>query len=93
MVSILLVNLKILYKKYGLLGLRGWWVKSNIIADGSINKALRGNMIQEEPDYLNFWSFCLLQMQIIGERSSIEFHQQSEETKGINNTWKPTGSL
>ena len=54
MVSILLVNLKILYKKYGLLGLRGWWVKSNIIADGSINKALRGNMIQEEPDYINF---------------------------------------
>ena len=42
MVSILLVNLKILYKKYGLLGLRGWWVKSKIIADGSINKALEG---------------------------------------------------
>ena len=37
---ILLVNLKILYKKYGLLGLRGWWVKSKIIADGSFDKAL-----------------------------------------------------
>ena len=39
---ILLVNLKILYKKYGLLGLRGWRVKSKIIADGSIDKALDG---------------------------------------------------
>ena len=37
---IFLVNLKILYKKYGLLGLRGWWVKSKIIADGSVSKAL-----------------------------------------------------
>ena len=35
---ILLVNLKIIYKKYGLLGLRGWWVKSKIIADGSVDK-------------------------------------------------------
>ena len=39
---ILLVNLKILYKKYGLLGLRGWWIKSDIIADGSVNKPLEG---------------------------------------------------
>ena len=38
----LLVNLKILCNKYGLLGLRGWWVKSKIIADGSVDKALEG---------------------------------------------------
>ena len=39
---ILLVNPKILYKKYDLLGLRGWLVKSKIIADGSDDKTLEG---------------------------------------------------
>ena len=39
---IILVNLKILYKKYGLLCLRGWWVKSKIIADGSSDNVLEG---------------------------------------------------
>ena len=38
----LLVNLKILCNKYGLLGLREWLVKSKIIADGSVDKALEG---------------------------------------------------
>ena len=37
-----LVNLKILYNKYDLLVLKGWWVKSNIIADESVNKASKG---------------------------------------------------
>ena len=41
---ILLVNLKIFYKKYGLLGLRGCWVKSNILADGSVDKAFEGQL-------------------------------------------------
>ena len=45
---IFLVNLKILYKKYGLLGLRGWWVKSKIIADGSVDKALEGRHYSRE---------------------------------------------
>ena len=35
-------KLKILYKKYGLLGLRGWRFKSKIIADGSVDTALDG---------------------------------------------------
>ena len=40
---IFLLNLKILYRNYGLLSFRGWWVKSNIIiAGGSVNKALDG---------------------------------------------------
>ena len=39
---ILLVNLKILYKKYGLLDLRGLYVKTKVIADGSIDKTLEG---------------------------------------------------
>ena len=39
---ILLANLTILFKKYGLLGLRGWWVKSKIIANGSVDRALEG---------------------------------------------------
>ena len=34
-----LVNFKIFYKKYGLLGLRGWWVKSKIIVDRSASNA------------------------------------------------------
>ena len=38
-------NLKILYKKYGLLCLRGWWVKSKIIADGSSDKVLEGGAL------------------------------------------------
>ena len=50
----LLVNLKILCKKYGLLSLRGWWVTSKIIADGSVDKALlRGDTNQEKRDYIN----------------------------------------
>ena len=34
---ILLVNSKILYKKYGFPGLRLWWVKSKIIGNGSVD--------------------------------------------------------
>ena len=43
---IILVNLKILYKKYGLLCLRGWWVKSKIIADGSSDNVLGGSLFK-----------------------------------------------
>ena len=39
---ILLVKLKILYKKYNLLGLQQWWLKSKIIAEGSVNQAAEG---------------------------------------------------
>ena len=39
---ILFVNLTILYKKYGLLDLREWWVKSKITAHGSVDKAVEG---------------------------------------------------
>ena len=39
---ILLVNLKILYKKYGLFSLKGWWIKSKIIEDESVDKTLEG---------------------------------------------------
>ena len=38
--NIILVNLKTLYYEYGLLGLRGWWVKPKITADGFVTKAL-----------------------------------------------------
>ena len=31
----LMVNLKVLYKKYGALGLREWWVDSEAVAEGS----------------------------------------------------------
>ena len=39
---ILLVDLKTLCKKYGLLSLSRWWETSNIIEDGSIDKTLTG---------------------------------------------------
>lgn len=39
---ILSVNLKIRKKKYDFVGLRDWWVKSKIIAEGFVDKALEG---------------------------------------------------
>ena len=39
---ILLVKLKVLHKKYNLLGLQQWWLKSKIIAVGSVNQAAEG---------------------------------------------------
>ena len=77
---ILLVNLKIIYKKYGLLVLRGWWVKSKNIEDGPVNKALEwqhyltGTELQKPTPH----SSCFLQIQIIGKIFSFEFHLQSE---------------
>ena len=38
----LLVKLKILYKKYGLLGMEDWWVDSNVVAVSSADKASEG---------------------------------------------------
>ena len=75
---ILLVNLKIIYKKYGLKsGLERWWVKSKITADGSVDEALeewyysKGTRLQKKI----FLKLVSLQMQIIGERFSTEFHK------------------
>ena len=39
----LIVKLKILYKKYGVLGLREWWVDSGAIVEGSSIKAAEGS--------------------------------------------------
>ena len=39
---ILLVKLKILYKKYNLLGLQQWWLKSETISEGLVNQAAEG---------------------------------------------------
>ena len=38
----ILVTLKILYKKYGCLGFKDWWVDAGVIASGSVAKALEG---------------------------------------------------
>ena len=38
----LLVKLKILHKKYGLLGMKDWWVDSNVVAVGCADKAAEG---------------------------------------------------
>ena len=38
----LLVYLKILYKKYGCLGLQDWWVDAGAIADGSVMQSIEG---------------------------------------------------
>ena len=38
----ILVNLKILYKKYGCLGLSNWWVDAEAIAQSSVSQAIEG---------------------------------------------------
>ncbi len=38
----ILVNLKILGKKYGCLGLNSWWIDSEVIAQGSAFQAMEG---------------------------------------------------
>ena len=38
----ILVNLKILGKKFACLGLRNWWIDAGIIAEGSLDKAMDG---------------------------------------------------
>ena len=38
----LLVFLKIIYKKYGCLGLDQWWVAGGAIVDGSVAQAIEG---------------------------------------------------
>ena len=38
----ILVKLKMLHKKYGLLGMKDWWVDSNVVAVGSADKAAEG---------------------------------------------------
>lgn len=38
----IIVNLKILFKKYGCLGLSDWWVDAGAIADGSAAQAIEG---------------------------------------------------
>lgn len=38
----ILVNLKILFKKYGCLGFKDWWVDSGATADGSVAQAFEG---------------------------------------------------
>ena len=35
----LLVKLRILLKKFGLLGMKNWWVDTNVVAVGSADKA------------------------------------------------------
>ena len=39
---ILLVKLKTVHKKFSLLGFQQWWLKSKIIAQGSVNQAAEG---------------------------------------------------
>ena len=38
----LLVKLKILHKNFGLLGMKDWWVDSNVVAVGSLDNAAEG---------------------------------------------------
>ena len=38
----ILVNLKILFKKYGYLGFKDWWVDARAIVDGSVAQPFEG---------------------------------------------------
>ena len=54
----LLVKLKILHKKYGLLGTQDWWVDSNVVVVGSADKAL---LSFNPASQAVFWSTCSFQ--------------------------------
>ena len=43
----ILVNLKILFKKYGCLGFKDWWVDAGAIADGSVVQTFEGRHYAE----------------------------------------------
>ena len=38
----ILVNLRVIWKKYACLGLKEWWVEANVIAEGSADRAAEG---------------------------------------------------
>ena len=38
----ILVKLKLIHKRFGALGMRDWWIDSNAIAEGSVDKAAEG---------------------------------------------------
>ena len=60
---ILLVKLKILYKKYNLLGLQHWSLKSKIIAEGTVNQAAEGKHYSRAIHLHNESLNCLLRFQ------------------------------
>ena len=90
---IFLVTLKILCNKYGFLGLRGLWVRSKIVADGSVNKALEERHYSRRTQLHKETFEALVHFKCKSLEKDFEFHQQIEETKGKNNTCKLTGSL
>ena len=55
----LLVNLKILYKKYGCFGLQDWWIDAGAIAEGSVTQAIEGKHYARGIR-LHKQSFCVL---------------------------------
>ena len=89
----LLVNLKILYKKNGLLGLRGWWVKSKIISNGFVVKALvgrhysRGTRLHKNTFEALVCCKCKSLEKDFQSNFMIKVKKLKEET------WKLTGSL
>ena len=60
---ILLVKLKILYKKYNLLGFQQWWLKSKTIAEGSVNQAAEGKHYSRAIHLLKQSLECILRFQ------------------------------
>ena len=60
---ILLVKLKIPYKKYNLLGFQQWWLKSKIIAEGSVNQAAEGKHYSRAIHLLKQSLECILRFQ------------------------------
>ena len=60
---ILLVKLKILYKKYNLLGFQQWWLKSKIIAEGLVNQAAEGKHYSRAIHLLKQSLECILRFQ------------------------------
>ena len=61
---ILLIKLKILYKKYTLLCLQQWWLKSKIIAESSVNQAAEGKHCSRAIHFHKQSPECLLRFQL-----------------------------
>ena len=82
----LLVNLKIIYKKYGLKsGLERWWVKSKITADGSVDKALEGWYYSKGTRLQKnfFWSSCPFKCKSLEKDFQLNFFSKVKKLREI----------
>ena len=94
---ILLLKLKILYKKCNLLGLQRWWLKSTIIAEGSVNQAAEGKHYSRAIRLHKQSLECLLRFQsekiitdlpvdVMGKEKNIRYHPPPDSLNDLLST-------